>query len=344
MSYQNYQGGAGFPAPAHQSNGFLAPQQQGGGFPAPTQQGGFAAPTTGAAQESGTIHKVRADKGFGFIHRPNGEQIFMHASQMRNCDDIGKLQEGDRVSYQVGSGRNPGKTEAQEVYIKEDLSHRNSFGMQSFGRGRGRGGFGRGRGRGRGRGMGRGRGRGMAPRGRGMGYGAQQYGAHTERYDPYAAPYNGGHQQQYGPPSQQHGAPESYPAAGVVKRVNEKGFGFVIIDGDDVFFHSREVANGKFDELKPETEVVCMVGPDPRNPGKWQAKQVQEARGSGTIDGLKKFFGFINSSEGERLFFHGRHVVDNGFEGLTEGAQVEYRLAPNRGKDNFEAQEVKMVQ
>ena len=30
-------------------------------------------------------------------------------------DDIGKLQEGDRVSYQVGSGRNPGKTEAQEV-------------------------------------------------------------------------------------------------------------------------------------------------------------------------------------------------------------------------------------
>ena len=50
----------------------------------------------------GTIKKL-TDKGFGFIDTGTGEDMFFHNSNVEgvNYDD---LQEGQRVSYNVGSG------------------------------------------------------------------------------------------------------------------------------------------------------------------------------------------------------------------------------------------------
>ena len=50
----------------------------------------------------GTIKKV-TQKGFGFIDTGTGEDMFFHISNVEgvNYDD---LQEGQRVSYNVGSG------------------------------------------------------------------------------------------------------------------------------------------------------------------------------------------------------------------------------------------------
>jgi CspA family cold shock protein len=39
-----------------------------------------------------------------------------------------------------------------------------------------------------------------------------------------------------------------------------------------------------------------------------------------------KGFGFIQTDSGEDVFFHHSTVADQGFDGLTEGQQVEYTI------------------
>jgi CspA family cold shock protein len=39
-----------------------------------------------------------------------------------------------------------------------------------------------------------------------------------------------------------------------------------------------------------------------------------------------KGFGFIQTDSGEDVFFHHSTVADRGFDGLTEGQQVEYTI------------------
>jgi cold shock protein len=39
-----------------------------------------------------------------------------------------------------------------------------------------------------------------------------------------------------------------------------------------------------------------------------------------------KGFGFIQTDSGEDIFFHHSTVADQGFDGLTEGQQVEYTV------------------
>jgi CspA family cold shock protein len=48
----------------------------------------------------------------------------------------------------------------------------------------------------------------------------------------------------------------------------------------------------------------------------------------GTVKKLvqDKGFGFIQTAEGNDVFFHHSSVADHGFEGLHEGQQVEYSL------------------
>jgi CspA family cold shock protein len=50
----------------------------------------------------GTIKK-KTDKGFGFIDIGNGKDIFFHSSNVENAG-YEALREGQRVSYNVGSG------------------------------------------------------------------------------------------------------------------------------------------------------------------------------------------------------------------------------------------------
>jgi CspA family cold shock protein len=48
-----------------------------------------------------------------------------------------------------------------------------------------------------------------------------------------------------------------------------------------------------------------------------------------------KGFGFIQTDAGEDVFFHHSIVADSGFDGLSEGQQVEYTVdqaTPPKGK------------
>ncbi len=56
-------------------------------------------------------------------------------------------------------------------------------------------------------------------------------------------------------------------AEGTIKRITDKGFGF-IEDGSskDMFFHSSDVAGGNFDELREGQRVSFTVGEGPKGP------------------------------------------------------------------------------
>ncbi|MHB0865773.1 MAG: cold-shock protein [Minisyncoccota bacterium] len=58
---------------------------------------------------------------------------------------------------------------------------------------------------------------------------------------------------------------------GTVVKKNEKGFGFIKIDGEpdgskDLFFHSNELQNISFDELQEGDRVSFEVGESPKGP------------------------------------------------------------------------------
>ncbi|MCT4632237.1 MAG: cold-shock protein [Firmicutes bacterium] len=52
---------------------------------------------------NGTVKWFNAEKGYGFITGENGEDIFVHFSQI-NVDGYKTLEEGQKVSYEVGEG------------------------------------------------------------------------------------------------------------------------------------------------------------------------------------------------------------------------------------------------
>jgi CspA family cold shock protein len=52
---------------------------------------------------NGTVKWFNAEKGYGFITGENGEDIFVHFSQI-NVDGYKTLEEGEKVSYEVGEG------------------------------------------------------------------------------------------------------------------------------------------------------------------------------------------------------------------------------------------------
>jgi len=57
---------------------------------------------------------------------------------------------------------------------------------------------------------------------------------------------------------------------GTVIKKNEKGFGFIKVDGaegsKDLFFHSNELRNVSFDELREGDKVSFEVGDSPKGP------------------------------------------------------------------------------
>lgn len=55
-------------------------------------------------QETGTVKWFDARKGYGFIQRDNGDDIFVHINDMANPSDRA-LEDGERVSFIVGQGR-----------------------------------------------------------------------------------------------------------------------------------------------------------------------------------------------------------------------------------------------
>ena len=57
-----------------------------------------------ADREKGTVKWFNATKGYGFIEREHGKDIFVHQNAIRNRFE--GLKEGDRVEFTVKQGQN----------------------------------------------------------------------------------------------------------------------------------------------------------------------------------------------------------------------------------------------
>jgi len=56
-------------------------------------------------------------------------------------------------------------------------------------------------------------------------------------------------------------------ATGTIKKLTDKGFGFIKTDGDkDLFFHSKSVEGVDFDELQEGQKVTYTAGSGPKGP------------------------------------------------------------------------------
>ncbi|KKW43597.1 MAG: Cold-shock DNA-binding protein family [Parcubacteria group bacterium GW2011_GWB1_57_6] len=66
---------------------------------------------------------------------------------------------------------------------------------------------------------------------------------------------------------------------GTVIKKNDKGFGFIKVDGTpdgakDLFFHSNELKNISFDELQEGDKVSFEVGDSPKGPNALNVSKV----------------------------------------------------------------------
>ena len=56
------------------------------------------------AVATGTVKFFNAEKGYGFISREDGPDVFVHFSQIQTSG-FKTLQEGQKVEFEVGPGR-----------------------------------------------------------------------------------------------------------------------------------------------------------------------------------------------------------------------------------------------
>ena len=63
---------------------------------------------------TGTVKFFNAEKGFGFISREGGDDIFVHYSNISG-DGYKSLDEGQHVEFEIGRGRKG--DEAQNVRV-----------------------------------------------------------------------------------------------------------------------------------------------------------------------------------------------------------------------------------
>lgn len=65
-------------------------------------------------------------------------------------------------------------------------------------------------------------------------------------------------------------------AQGTIKRLTDRGFGFIAQDGEekDLFFHSSELQGVDFNDLKEGDAVEFEIGESPKGPNATQVKKV----------------------------------------------------------------------
>ena len=65
----------------------------------------------------GTIRRLVADRGFGFIKGEGEEDLFFHRSEVQGVD-FSSLREGQEVEFEVGRGRD-GRSQAVRVRLAQ---------------------------------------------------------------------------------------------------------------------------------------------------------------------------------------------------------------------------------
>jgi len=63
---------------------------------------------------TGTVKWFNAEKGYGFIEREDGDDVFVHYSAIQK-DGYRTLEEGQRVEFDIGPGKKG--EEAQNVRV-----------------------------------------------------------------------------------------------------------------------------------------------------------------------------------------------------------------------------------
>ncbi len=53
---------------------------------------------------TGTVKFFNAEKGYGFISRPDGDDVFVHYTNVQG-EGYRSLEEGQQVEFEVGPGR-----------------------------------------------------------------------------------------------------------------------------------------------------------------------------------------------------------------------------------------------
>ena len=65
-------------------------------------------------RKQGTVKWFNTEKGYGFISREDGDDVFVHYSNVEG-DGFKNLEEGQKVEFEVGPGRKG--DEAQNVRV-----------------------------------------------------------------------------------------------------------------------------------------------------------------------------------------------------------------------------------
>eukprot|EP00931_Biecheleriopsis_adriatica_P049803 TRINITY_DN2881_c0_g1_i1.p1 TRINITY_DN2881_c0_g1~~TRINITY_DN2881_c0_g1_i1.p1 ORF type:complete len:180 (-),score=44.60 TRINITY_DN2881_c0_g1_i1:108-647(-) len=111
-----------------------------------------------------------------------------------------------------------------------------------------------------------------------------------------------------------------------------KGFGFIIHNGQDVFFHKSSIVG------KPPKEgdiLTFNLEPSPKNPAQMLATNVMGGTQGGNLQGKVKSyndfkgFGFIDY-QGQSYFVHKGEIIGNT---LQEGDEVWFDISPSPKND-----------
>jgi CspA family cold shock protein len=65
----------------------------------------------------GTIKRLVADRGFGFIQTEDGKDVFFHQSQLQGVD-YSSLKEAQQVEFEIDKGRD-GRPQAVKVRLPQ---------------------------------------------------------------------------------------------------------------------------------------------------------------------------------------------------------------------------------
>ena len=65
----------------------------------------------------GTIKRLNADRGFGFIQTAEGGDMFFHRNELQGVD-YSSLREGQQVEFEVGQDRN-GRPQAVSMRLAQ---------------------------------------------------------------------------------------------------------------------------------------------------------------------------------------------------------------------------------